>query len=135
MREGRWKAGLRMAGMVLLFALLGASPASQPAPAADTPRLQRYAICYTPGPHWLAGKAIWDQPLQAHGDYMSGLYARHTLIMGGPFTDSSGGLAIIEVADDQAAQSIVDHDPSITAGIFNASVHPWFCVDWQHYGR
>jgi uncharacterized protein YciI len=95
---------------------------------------QRFVIVYSPGPHWLAGKAFWEQPLQAHGAYMHQLYTEGKLAMGGPFTDSQGGLAVLDVADQTEAQQIVADDPAVERGIFIAKPHPWFQVDWQHYG-
>ncbi len=95
---------------------------------------QRFVILYSPGPAWLPGKPIWEQPLQAHGDYIHSLYLRGVLVMAGPFTDSSGGMDIIDVADEKEAKAIMAADPGITEGIFTAQVHPWFSVDWKNYG-
>ena len=95
---------------------------------------ERFVIIYSPGPAWIAGKPIWEQPLQAHGDYVHQLYLQRKLVMAGPFTDSSGGMDVIDVADEAEAQAILAHDPAIQAQIFTARIHPWYCVDWQTYG-
>ena len=80
------------------------------------------------------GQADLEQPLQAHGDYVHQLYLQRKLVMAGPFTDSSGGMDVIDVADEAEAQAILAHDPAIQAQIFTARIHPWYCVDWQTYG-
>jgi uncharacterized protein len=95
---------------------------------------QRFVILYSPGPAWLAGKPIWEQPLQAHGDYVHKLYLRGVLVMAGPFTDSTGGMDIIDVTDEKEANAILAGDPAVQENIFTAHLHPWFSVDWKNYG-
>jgi len=72
------------------------------------------------------GKTVREQPLEDHFAYMEELQSSHTLILGGPFRDNEGALAIIEAPDLTAAQLIFAADPSVTQEIFSVSVHPWF---------
>ena len=92
-----------------------------------------YAIIYRRGPAWIAGKGISGQPLRPHGDYMHSLYSAGKLVMGGPFADDSGGLAIILAGDDEEAHKIMVEDPAVTGEVFAAELHPWSRVDWESY--
>jgi uncharacterized protein YciI len=94
----------------------------------------RFAIVYAPGPNWIPGKPFSEQPLMDHANYMHQLYLQGKLVLGGPFTDNSGGLVVLDVADQNQAQQILESDPAVKAGIFIAKLHPWFTVDWAHYG-
>lgn len=42
-----------------------------------------YVFIHRPGPNWLPGKPILDQPLQGHFEYMTRLEADGTLRLGG----------------------------------------------------
>ena len=92
-----------------------------------------FTIIYTPGPNWIEDKPVWEQPLRPHGNYIKRLYDQQIALMGGPFGDNSGGMTIIEVESEADAQRIVDEDPAITEGIFEATLRPWFRVDWDGY--
>lgn len=81
---------------------------------------------YAKGPKWLVGKAVREQPLDAHFAYMEGLQSSHILVLGGPFKDDEGALAIIAAPNLAEAQLIFAADPAVTQGIFRVSVHPWF---------
>jgi uncharacterized protein YciI len=119
--------------IAMLLAATGCA-ASRQAGHEQTVEKQRFAIVYSPGPNWVAGKPFSEQPLMEHGNYMHQLYLRGKLLMGGPFTDNSGGLVAFEAADQNEAQRILENDPALKAGIFTAKLHPWFSVDWAHYG-
>ena len=53
-----------------------------------------YAAYYEPGPNWLKGKPLNDQPLKSHVDYLVSLHEQGKLSMGGPLADGSGGLVV-----------------------------------------
>lgn len=89
-----------------------------------------FLIIYKPGPAWIEGQPIWDQPLQEHGDYLKSLYQEGKLIEGGPFADNSGSMAIICAEDIRNAQIILNNDPAVRDGIFVGEVRPWFRVEW-----
>jgi uncharacterized protein YciI len=99
----------------------------------DGVRNRLYVIIYRPGPHWQEGKPFSEQDLRAHGAYMKTLYDDGVLHRGGPFTDDAGGVAIVSVTDDHAADGVVQGDPGVAAGIFVAEAHPWLSVDWDSY--
>ena len=88
--------------------------------------LSYFVGIYTRGSSWLSGKAILEQPLEAHFAYMEALQDRHILILGGPFKDDEGALAVIEAASLPEAQRIFAADPAVRQEIFSVAVHPWF---------
>jgi len=124
---------IRIGWTTIFIAVFLGACAAVPKPETRMEK-QRFIVLYSPGPAWLAGKPIWEQPLQAHGDYIHQLYLRGDLVMAGPFTDSTGGMAIIDVADENEAKAIVAGDPAVKENIFTAELHPWYTVDWKNYG-
>ena len=94
-----------------------------------------FIILYQPGPSWIEGKPVSEQPLQAHGAYMLELFRADKLRLGGPFTDDSGGAAVIEAADLAEAERIANADLTIQHGVFTCRVHPWALVPWEQFGQ
>lgn len=92
-------------------------------------------ILYRPGPRWLDGRPTRDQPLGPHGAYMKRLFDAGIVQHGGPFRDTPGGLCIIEVADEAAAEAFVRDDPAVVEGVFVAEWRAWYAVDWASYPR
>lgn len=65
--------------------------------------------------------------MQEHFGYWAGLIEERRAVAYGPVMDPSGtyGIAVVEVDDEGAAQSIADGDPAITASAgFGFEVHP-----------
>jgi|SRR5437868_749844 len=48
-----------------------------------------FLIIYRPGPAWLPGKSVSEQPLKEHGRYMLGLYVKGSMKLAGPLTDNA----------------------------------------------
>ncbi|MEP6722342.1 MAG: YciI family protein [Variovorax sp.] len=86
---------------------------------------QPFVIYYRPGPAWIEGKSVFEQPLQAHLAYMRSLTAAGTLRIGGPFTDDCGGLIVVDAASGEEAQAIFEADPAVRDRIMVAQAHPW----------
>ena len=63
-----------------------------------------------------------------HGKYMAKLLKEKKLVMAGPFSDSSGGMAVIEVDGEREAADILQHDPAIVQRVFHGEIHPWLVV-------
>ena len=87
-----------------------------------------YAIIYTPGPNWDHDKPVYEQRLLKHGNYMSELQKAGKMVAGGPFTDNTGGMTVLQVESLEEAQNILDADPGVLNGVFNATIHPWHIV-------
>jgi len=87
-----------------------------------------FALCYRPGPAWLAGKTVFEQPLQAHLAYMRSLRDTAGIVLGGPYSDDTGGFIALEADSREAALAFVEGDPAIRDGVLQAEVHPWLIV-------
>jgi uncharacterized protein YciI len=84
-----------------------------------------YVFIYRPGPNWLHGKPINEQPLTGHFEYMSHLQKEGILILGGGFLDNTGAMGIFLSEDIEHAQDIVSADPVVRDKIVTATVHPY----------
>jgi uncharacterized protein len=94
-----------------------------------------FVIIYTPGPAWIQGKSFSEQPLMEHGHYLQQLFVEQLLLLGGPFTDATGGMAVIDTESSAEAQVILDQDPAVLKKVFLASLHPWYTVFDVYAGR
>jgi uncharacterized protein len=103
------------------------------AQAKGAPTTTAYLVVYKPGPAWLEGKPLAEQPLKEHGRYILSLYVKGSLKSAGPFSDNAGGAAVFDAADDQEARAVVAADPAVTSGVFVAELHPWGLVDWARH--
>jgi uncharacterized protein len=91
----------------------------------------RYVALIGHGPAWIAGKRVWEQgrPIQEHLDTMRDRYDEGRLLLGGPFTDSAGGIAVLDVEDESAAVALMEADPGVRAGVLVYELHamrPYF---------
>ena len=84
-----------------------------------------FVAYYEPGPNWLKGKPVKDQPLKAHAEYVLALHDRGKLTMGGPLADGSGGLVIFAAESIEEVEVILSSDPAIVSGILAATVKEW----------
>lgn len=85
-----------------------------------------FVFLHRPGPNWLDGKPITEQPLDEHFQYMNELEKAGKLSLGGGFLDSAGAMGVLRTESIGEAQSLVDHDPAVMNGIVTTEVHPWF---------
>ena len=84
-----------------------------------------FAVIYRRGEAWLRGKPVSDQPLDDHLEYLMGLRENNELVMAGPFSDSSGGLVLLEVGGIEKARELLSRDPAILKKILTAEVYEW----------
>lgn len=92
-----------------------------------------YLVIYRPGPAWIPGKTVKEQPLKEHGKYMLSLYKNGILKFAGPFTDNAGGAVVFEAQNDDEAKAIVAADPAVASKVFLSELHPWGLVEWERY--
>jgi uncharacterized protein YciI len=92
-----------------------------------------FLVLYRPGPAWVPGKHIREQPPKEHGKYMLQLYERGVMKSAGPFDDDSGAAIVLETADEAEARSVIAADPAVKARIFAPEIHPWGLVPWEKY--
>ena len=121
----------------LTFALICSS--SRSIAAENGPQQEQakatYLVIYRPGPAWLMGKSVLEQPLKEHGKYMLGLYIKGSMKLGGPLTDDAGGAVLLTVADESEAKTIVTADPAVKSGIFVYEMHPWKLQPWEEFAK
>jgi len=87
--------------------------------------MKSFAAFYEPGPNWLKGKPMKDQPLEAHVDYMLRLHEQGKLIMGGGLEDGSGALVVFAAENMGEVDEFLSSDPAIVTGILVARVKEW----------
>jgi uncharacterized protein YciI len=123
----------------LMFGLAVLLYSSESLTAADekqqvAPKLT-FLVIYRPGPGWLAGKSISEQPLKEHGTYMLSLYVQGWMKLAGSLTDNAGGAVVLEVTDESQAKAIVAEAPAVKSGIFICEMHPWELKAWDNYAK
>jgi uncharacterized protein len=94
-----------------------------------------YLVLYRPGPGWLTGKSVMEQPPKEHGKYMLSLYIKGSMRLAGPLTDNAGGAVLLEVSDEAEAKAIVTNDPAVKSGIFVYEMHPWKLQPWDQLAK
>ena len=123
--------------LALTFALIYSS--SRSIAAENGPQQEQtkatYLVIYRPGPAWLVGKSILEQPLKEHGKYMLSLYIKGSMKLAGPLTDDAGGAVLLTVADESEAKTIVTADPAVKSGIFVYEMHPWKLQPWDEFAK
>ncbi len=88
-------------------------------------------LFFIPGPKWLDGKSVFEQPLAAHFDYIRGLHASGKALMGGPFADGDGGMVVLQVSGRAEALAIAAADPDVIAGVLSFAIREWWPVAWN----
>jgi uncharacterized protein YciI len=92
----------------------------------DSPPPVYFVLFHQPGPRWQAGISFREQPgVLEHVAYMGGFFDSGELVMGGPFLDNGGGMAVFHTATIEQALAIAEADPSVRSGLLTASVRPW----------
>lgn len=123
----------------LMFSLTVAFCSSHVLMAADEQQQAAakttFLVIYRPGPSWLVGKSVSEQPLKEHGKYMLSLYVKGSMTLAGPLTDNAGGAVVLAVANESEAKAIVTEDPAVKAGIFIYEMHPWELKPWDKYAK
>jgi uncharacterized protein YciI len=128
--------------MVALFVVLSIAPiyssAQNPTETSNPPETASkatYLVLYRPGPGWLTGKSVMEQPLKEHGKYMLSLYIKGSMKLAGPLTDNAGGAVLLEVSNEAEAKAIVANDPAVKSGVFVYEMHPWKLQPWEKFAK
>jgi uncharacterized protein YciI len=101
----------------------------------ETAAKATYLVLYRPGPAWLTGKSVMEQPLKEHGKYMLSLYIKGSMKLAGPLTDNAGGAVLLEVSNEAEAKAIVANDPAVKSGVFEYEMHPWKLQPWEELSK
>ncbi|HEX3408925.1 MAG TPA: YciI family protein [Candidatus Binataceae bacterium] len=68
------------------------------------------------GPH---GAALRPTVRPAHLENLQPLVDAGRVVVGGPFTDGSGSLMVVDFENADAAKAFADTDPYVTQGVFD----------------
>jgi uncharacterized protein len=75
-------------------------------------------VRFRAGPTW-AGGSVREQPdWDAHAEFVDALVDRGTMVMGGPFSDNSGSMSLLEGVGADEARRILEDDPFMKNGVF-----------------
>jgi len=128
--------------MVAVFLVLSLAPIYSPAQSPTQTAIPQeratkatYLVLYRPGPAWLTGKSVMEQPLKEHGKYMLSLYVKGSMKLAGPLTDNAGGAVLLEVSNEAEAKAIVANDPAVKSGVFVYEMHPWKLQPWETFAK
>lgn len=95
-----------------------------------------FIVIYTPGPAWQTVKTVEELPFfREHVEYVQQVFAARRLLMGGPFLDNQGALAILDVETFAQARDIVTHDPFVQARVLEPHLHSWHAYFNQYQAR
>src|SRR5215470_2653235 len=116
------KAKMNRLVLLVAFALTGGAVTYESPVASQQTEAHRvkstYLVVYRPGPAWVSGKPLTEQPLKEHGQYMLSLYKKGILKLAGPFTDNAGGAVVFEAENEDDTKAVVAVDPAVTSKIF-----------------
>ena len=92
-----------------------------------------YILHYERGPNWIEGGKLDRQHLHGHLRHLAGYSASGTIVMGGPFRESAGGLVIVQTDSHAHAEAIGAEDPGVTSGVLTVNVLEWRPIDWARF--
>jgi uncharacterized protein YciI len=81
------------------------------------PRM-RLMVRFRAGPTWSSGSVREQRDWDAHAQFVDALIERGTFVMGGPFSDNSGSMSLLEGVDVEEARRILEDDPFMKNGVF-----------------
>lgn len=83
-------------------------------------------VVFRAGPAWGSGPPE-DQPgWDEHADFVDALVADGTFVMGGPFSDYSGSVNLLEGISAAEAADLLERDPFVRNGVFVVdSIRDW----------
>jgi uncharacterized protein len=80
---------------------------------------RRVIVRFAAGPAWERGGPIREQPgWDAHAAFIDALIERGTMVMGGPFSDNTGSMILLEGVGAAEAERLVAGDPFLENGVF-----------------
>ena len=78
----------------------------------------RLVVRFRAGPTWTSGSVREQPDWDAHAEFVNALIERGTFVMGGPFSDNSGSMSLLEGIDADEARRILEDDPFMKNGVF-----------------
>jgi uncharacterized protein YciI len=122
------RALLTACGLALAPTVAPAAPAtSTPAKAAPMKDI-RYVVFHSPGPQWLPGRSMFEQPgLDLHVAHYRQWLVQGKLMAGGPHLDAAGGGMMVPEPGlgEEEVTAFALADPAVKAGLLTVQVRPW----------
>jgi len=85
-----------------------------------------FAVVYRPGPAWDATVPFHRQNgVHRHRDFLAAQHDAERLLLGGPFLDDCGGLAVYRAAGIEELESILQTDETVAEGLLRYEIHPF----------
>jgi len=79
--------------------------------------------------HHFIKDGITEEMMKPHVEYLKKLLDDGKLVITGPFIDEKrGGMFILDVADKEELDDIVNNDPAIVSGLAKSEVRPYKIV-------
>jgi uncharacterized protein YciI len=79
---------------------------------------RRVFVRFSAGPTWTSGPPE-DQPgWDEHNDYVDALVEQGLFVMGGPFSDYTGSMTLLEGVSTDEAKRVIEADPFVENGVF-----------------
>jgi uncharacterized protein len=86
----------------------------------------RLIVRFRAGPTWSSGSVREQPDWDAHAEFVDALIERGTFVMGGPFSDNSGSMSLLEGIDADEARRILEDDPFMKNGVFElVEIREW----------
>ncbi len=88
----------------------------------------RYVVFHSPGPNWLPGRSMFEQPgLDLHVAHYRALFEQGRLMVGGPHLDERGGGMMVPEAGlgEDEITAFAQADPAVQSGLLTVQVRPW----------
>jgi uncharacterized protein YciI len=88
-----------------------------------------FAVAVSAGPAFPAGKKLTEVPMKEHLEHIKYLMRRKLVMIGGPFVESNGGMAVVEADSEQQLRQRAAQSPLIADGVLAFDwIHPWQIV-------
>lgn len=116
--------------LLLLVALSSGAPAQQKT-EPQFKLVQFYLALIKKGPNWTADENANKHLNEQHFAYVSSLLDSGKAVAAGPFKDKGDilGVFILRAKNLEEAKAWAEGDPTVTAGLKRAEVHPWWSED------
>jgi uncharacterized protein YciI len=79
---------------------------------------ERLMVRFRAGPTWASGSVKEQPDWDEHAEFVDALIERGTFVMGGPFSDNSGTMILLEGVGADEARRILEDDPFMKNGVF-----------------
>ncbi len=96
------------------------SPARQATCVSDVARTRivRVVVRFRAGPTWESGPPEEQPGWDEHAAFVDDLVERGIFVMGGPLSDHSGSMTLLENVSEDEARELVARDPFVENGVF-----------------